>query len=68
MVLKIKILKCSTPGSWYETYVGKEYEINPVYPHTRTHWMVMEAPRGENEEAPEGFFQVLKTDCQLLMK
>jgi hypothetical protein len=52
--------------SWYKSDIGQIYELDPKAPHTPTEWAVMELPQSENGESPEGWFMVLKSDCEIV--
>lgn len=63
MTIKIKTAPIL---SWYNSWIGHEFTLDPNAPHTDTEWCVFDLPNGENEDAPKGWMKVKKVDCEIV--
>lgn len=64
--ITVRIVK-SDPGTWSETWIGKEFEIDPdAARHTNSMWAVMKAPQGDNHDSGLGYMYVPKEWCEIV--
>ena len=63
--MTIKITKGTAP-QWWAAWKGFQFTVSDEWPHTSTHWAVMELPQGENEDSPQGYMMCPKIDCEVV--
>lgn len=61
----IKILKGESP-QWWAAWIGYKFNVPKDWPHTDTHWCIMETTKGENGEGPDGYMMCPKIDCEVV--